>query len=248
MTVTRIQLCGRFAVELEGRRLHDALPGRQGRIVFAYLVLHRDRPVQRAELVDAVWAPKIPHDPTEALAALLSKVRGAVGGDHLVGRGELMLALPPDAAVDVESAFEAVHQAESAVARRDWPRAWSSALQAQLVARRRLLPELELEWVDEWRRSLGDVLVRSLECYATACLEIGGAELPGAERAARRLVDAAPLRETGSGLLMRTLEARGNVAEALLVYEAARERLRDELGTAPADDLQSVHRRLLGAD
>jgi len=46
---------------------------------------------------------------------------------------------------------------------------------------------------------------------------------------------------------MRALEARGNVAEALVVYETARKRLRDELGAAPAARLQSIHRRLLGA-
>jgi hypothetical protein len=35
------------------------------------------------------------------------------------------------------------------------------------------------------------------------------------------------------------------VAEALLVYEGARERLRDELGTSPAEALQVIHRRLV---
>ena len=104
-----------------------------------------------------------------------------------------------------------------------------------------------MAWVDEWRRSLDDVRLRGLECYAEACLGIGGAELPAAERAARELVQAAPLRESGYGLLMRALEARGNAAEALVVYESARERLREELGTSPAEALQSIHRRLLGA-
>jgi DNA-binding SARP family transcriptional activator len=44
---------------------------------------------------------------------------------------------------------------------------------------------------------------------------------------------------------MEALERRGNVAEALLVYESLRQRLRDELGVAPAQPLQDVHRRLL---
>jgi DNA-binding SARP family transcriptional activator len=47
-------------------------------------------------------------------------------------------------------------------------------------------------------------------------------------------------------LLMETLEARGNTAEALLVYEALRRRLRDELGAAPSSSTQAIHRRLLG--
>lgn len=194
-----------------------------------------------------MWSSGLPRDPSEALAALLSKVRAGLGGDYVAGRSELAIALPEDAVVDVERAFKAVHEAESACAREDWPRAWSAALESQLVARRRLLPEFELGWIDEWRHSLDRVRVRGLESYAAACLGIGGAELPSAERAARELVQVAPLRESGYGPLMRALEAAGNVAEALAVYEAARERLRDELGTSPAEALQALHRRLLGS-
>ena len=53
---TRIELCGRLLVEVGGEALHGRLPGRQGRLLFAYLVLHRDRPVRRDELVDALWS------------------------------------------------------------------------------------------------------------------------------------------------------------------------------------------------
>jgi SARP family transcriptional regulator, regulator of embCAB operon len=45
---TRVQLCGSFAVELSGRRIDNMLPGRQGRLLFAYLVLSRLWPVLAA--------------------------------------------------------------------------------------------------------------------------------------------------------------------------------------------------------
>jgi hypothetical protein len=45
---------------------------------------------------------------------------------------------------------------------------------------------------------------------------------------------------------MEALEAQGNTAEALVVYETLRTRLRDELGVPPAEPLQTLHRRLLG--
>ena len=45
---------------------------------------------------------------------------------------------------------------------------------------------------------------------------------------------------------MEVLAARGNPAEALLVYDKLRVRLREELGTTPSDATQAVHRRLLG--
>lgn len=245
MAKTTIQLCGRFVVELEGRRVESALPGRQGRLLFAFLVLNRDRAVSRGELVDAVWSRDPPRDPADALAALLSKVRAALGEGYLQGRSELVLVLPTEAFVDVERALAGLHQAESACALADWPRAWGASLAAQMVAGRELLGDYEAEWIDEWRRTLEDVRSRSLECYARACLAIGGTEVASAERAARRLVRAAPLRESGYGLLMAALEAQGNVAEALLVYETVRLRLREELGAAPGAALQAAHRRLL---
>jgi DNA-binding SARP family transcriptional activator len=60
-------------------------------------------------------------------------------------------------------------------------------------------------------------------------------------------VRSAPLHESGHALLMAALEAQGNAAEALVVYEALRQRLRDELGVSPAEPLQAAYLRLLGA-
>lgn len=244
--VARVQLCGRYAVEFDGERVEGRLPGRQGRLLFAYLVLARDRPVSRPELVEALWPGVLPSEPEDALAALLSKLRALVGGERLQGRAEVQLVLPADTRVDVERAAVAVHEAESACALGDWGRAWGASLAAQLVARRPLLGGLEAPWIDERQRTLEDVLLRSLECYAAACLGLGGTELAGGERAARELVGLAPLRESASALLMEALERRGNAAEALLVYESLRRRLRDELGIAPSAPLQDAHRRLLG--
>ena len=48
---TRIQLCGRLVTELDGRQVGDALPGAKGRLLFAYLVLNRDRRMGRDELL-----------------------------------------------------------------------------------------------------------------------------------------------------------------------------------------------------
>jgi DNA-binding SARP family transcriptional activator len=243
---TYLQLCGHFAVELRGRRIETALPSRQGRTVFAFLALQRPRAVGRDELIDAVWAGAPPRDHATALTVLLSKLRGAVGGDVLVGRGSVRLILPPDARMDVEQAMAAVHRAESAVVQRDWARAWPAALCAQYVAERPLLPgQDDLPWVDGWRRRLDDALERALEAYAAACLGLGGTELAGAERAARRLVEHNPLRETGYGLLMRALAARGHLPEALRVYEQARTCLRDELGIPPGPAIAGLHKRLL---
>jgi DNA-binding SARP family transcriptional activator len=233
-------------VELAGRRVDHAFPGRQGRLLFGYLVLSRLERVSRDALVDALWGDSPPAAAGGALNVVISKVRAAVGPDVLRGRAELSLRLPEPVHVDVEAATAAVHAAESAVALGDWRRAWTLALTARFVGRRRFLPESESAWAESWRRRLAETHARALECYATACLEIGGPELPGAERAARELLELAPLRETGQLLLMRALAARGNVAEALAAYERFRVFLREDLGVDPSRALQDVYADLLG--
>ena len=242
---TRVQLCGTFAVELRGQRVDHRLPGRQVRVLFGYLVLSRLQQVSRETLVDALWGDSPPPAAPAALSVLISKVRAVVGPDVLRGRGALSVVLPEPAHVDVEVAIAALHTAESAIALGDWRRAWSLSLTGQFVARRPFLPEADGPWAESWRRRLADMHVRSLECYATACLEMGGPELPGAERAARELLEVAPFRETGHLLLMRTLAARGNVAEALAAYERLRVLLREELGVDPSRAVQDVYAELL---
>jgi DNA-binding SARP family transcriptional activator len=242
---TRIQLCGQVVVELHGRRVEQRLPSRQGRLLFAYLALHRAGAVRRDELIDALWGETAPANATDALTVLVSKLRAVLGAGAITGRASLRLSLPADAKIDVEEALAAVHGAESAVALRDWSRAWSAALCAQLIAQRPLLPEHDLPWLEEWRRRLDDVLVRALEAYAEACSAIGGCELAGAERTGRRLIALTPLRESGYRLVMQSLARRGNLAEALLVYEQLRAVLREELGIAPGPAIRELHAQLL---
>jgi DNA-binding SARP family transcriptional activator len=237
---TRIQLCGRLVVRIEGRRIDEELPGRQGRLAFAYLAAHRHRPVTRDELIDALWDEPSSSD---RLSPVLSKLRAVV---PIEGRGEVRLGLPDNAWIDLEAASEGLHRAESAAARGDWSGTWGPGRVAQHVASREFLPGESARWIDEQRRRLEEILVRSLELVGRACVAIGGGELDTAERSARRLIAQAPYRESGHRLLMETLATRGNTAEALLVYDALRRRLRDELGAAPSAETQALHRRLLG--
>lgn len=222
------------------------LPGRQGRLLFAYLAAGRSHRSSRAELVGALWPGGAPDAADASLAALLSKLRRALGPEALEGKAELRLALPDEAWIDVEAAGRAVHRAESAVALEHWEQGWAPARTALYVANRGFLPGYEAPWIDERRRWLDDVRLRALESVGTIGLRMGGTELAAAERAGRSLVEAAPFRESGYRLLMEALEARGNVAEGLRVYDALRVLLRDELGVAPGRAAQGLHRRLLG--
>lgn len=246
MQRTRIQLCGRITVELEGQRLEADLPGRQGRLLFVYLVLQRARGVTRDELTEAIWPEAAPARADSNLRVVVSRLRGALGTDALVGRGELRLILPDDAWVDIEVAARKIHEAEAAVHAEDWSRALPAATIVYAISGRGFLSQEEAPWVVEQRRWLEDVHMRALECDATASLGIGGSEVAAADRDARRLIRLAPYRDSGYRLLMQALARRGNSAEALLVYEQLRTVLREELGATPSPATQALHRRLLG--
>jgi SARP family transcriptional regulator, regulator of embCAB operon len=241
----RIQLCGRFAVDVDGARLEGALPGRRGRVLFAYLVLNRGRPVPRDELLVAGWGQDAPTEAGNALSVLLSKLRHGLGADRLHGRTAIELLLPQATFVDAEAALEGAHRAESAIAEGRWAQAWGPAGIAYHVATRPFLTGLDAPWIDQWRRRLEEVRLRGLECFAAAGLGLGGPALAQAEERARTLTELAPYRETGHHILMEALERRGNIAEALRAYERLRVLLREELGVSPSPTVQAVHRRLL---
>jgi DNA-binding SARP family transcriptional activator len=232
---------------MDGERLDGRLPGRQGRLLFAYLVLNRHRLTTRDQLIEALWPRELPAASEAGLNALLSKLRKILGPGALDGRSSVRLQLDQDAKVDVEVAAEAVHRAESQVALGEWKRAWGPSLVALFIAKREFLPGEEAPWIDEQRRQLAEVRTWALEAYGGAAFGTGGTELPAAVRAGRELVRLVPLRESGYLLLMRALACQGNVAEALRVYSNLCRVLRDELGVSPSSPTQTFYDQLLQA-
>jgi DNA-binding SARP family transcriptional activator len=219
--ITRIQLCGQFAIVAGGRRIEGELPGKRGRLLVGYLAAHRQQPISREELLAALWPDKGGDPAAATLTVLLSKIRATLGADAIRGRSSLQLVLPTGALLDTETAAVSLHQAESAIALCQWRRAWATVLGALFTAQRRFLSE--------------------------ACLGIAGTELPAAERAARILVSRWPLYESGHRVLMQALAARGDTSSALRTYELLRVRLADELGVDPDPQLRELHQQLLTA-
>ncbi|WP_423184661.1 AfsR/SARP family transcriptional regulator [Arthrobacter sp. NyZ413] len=240
----RLQICGPLVVEKDGLRLDHLLPGRQGRLLFAYLVVNRHRQVPRDELAEALWRSPEPAATDARLNPLLSKLRHIFGSDAVNGRVTVQLHLP-GAWIDLEAAVEAVHRAESAVAQQDWARAWGPVLLALFVAERGFLPGEDAEWIDQTRNQLREIHLSALESYAAAELGIGGAEVAGAVRAGRRLIALDPLRESGHRYLMQALAAQENVAEALAVYSRLSTLLREQLGVSPSPATRALYQRLL---
>src|SRR6185503_14802242 len=240
-----IRLCGPMGVELGGRSVGSLLPGRQGRLLFAYLILNRDRDCGRPELIDLLWPEQPPAAADTALSALLSKLRKALGEGALAGRSELRFVPGADIEVDLELAARAAARAESAVDAHDWAEAAASARDALGVDLQTFLPDCDGPWLNELRRELENIRLRALEALGEACLRQGGRELGAAEQAARAVIAAAPFRESAHRLLMEVYEAAGNPAEALRAFEELRSLLREELGTTPGPAAMTVFERVL---
>lgn len=241
----RVQLCGHFVVRIDGERVEDRMPGRQGRRLFAFLAARPHRTATRDELIEAMWRDDLPSAPDMALSALMSKLRRLLGPGSLEGRSEIRLDLTRQAFVDLQAARHAVHDAESLTTAGRWWDAYPGAVIAGAIARREFMRGEDAPWISEVRQEMADVCVRAIDCNVRICLAVEGPELPTAARLARELIARAPFRESGYCLLMRALERHGDVAEAIRVYGSLRTRLGEELGAAPSAQARALHERLL---
>jgi YVTN family beta-propeller protein len=249
----KIFLVGRVALEADGLAVLDArLPGRQGRLLFAYLAVQPGRPVPRDELAAALWGEAPPATWDKALTVLVSKLRSVLTDAGLDGAHALTAAfgcyrleLPAGTWIDAVAADDAAGEAERALAAGDPAAAKTAALLAESLTRRAFLPGDNGAWVEDKRRELADARSRAVTALAGACLRTGAAG--EAASWAEQAIGLEPFRETGYRLLMEAHAAGGNRAEALRVYERCRRLLADELGAYPSPETESVYQRLLQA-
>jgi DNA-binding SARP family transcriptional activator/streptogramin lyase len=247
----RVFLAGRVAVEANGHVIDEArFPGRQGRLLFAYLVAERGRAVPRDELAEALWEDAPPATWDKALTVIASKLRslltdsGIDGASALTGAfGCYRLELPEGTWVDVIAAESAAAGAEHALAAGELHEARAAGTLAASLAQQPLLPGDDGVWVEQKRRELTQVRGRGLTVLADVSLRSGDAS--EAVTWAEQLTALEPFREAGYRRLMEAHVAAGNRAEALQVYERCRRLLAEELGTYPSPETESLYRSLL---
>src|SRR5436190_14643683 len=139
----RAHLTERVRIEVGDTVLDEAsLPGQQGRLAFAYLLVEHRRPVPRDELADLLWGGEPPSSWEKGLAVVISKLRTVLGAAGL-GEGVLthsfgcyQLNLPSGVWIDLEEAERAAELAEEALARGDAVAAQTTASVAAAIARR----------------------------------------------------------------------------------------------------------------
>ena len=250
----RIHLTGRVSIQLDGDVAIDErhLRGRQGRLVFAYLVAERSHPVPREELARVVWSDDLAPSWESALSALISRLAGLLSLSELKSRGmslergfgQLHLTLPTDVWVDIEACASSVDRAEAALRNGQTERVSGSATVALNIARRPFLSGVKGEWVESQQRKLERQLIRALDCVSEMWL---ASDDPGlAIETAIEAIQIDAYRERSHQLLMRAYSRSGNRARAVDAYHRLRELLATELGTEPTSETQSLYLELLG--
>lgn len=249
----RVYLTGSVAVEADGAVVvHERqLRGKQGRLVFAFLVCQRTRPVSREELAALLWPGDMPAVWQVGLSALLSRLRGLLATEPLKaqgvslsrGFGQCQLRLPVDTWIDLEACASAVDEAEGSLRAEAPGRVLGPATVVATIAGRPFLPGVEGEWADSQRRRLERQLVRALECLSVMWISNGEPAL--AVETASKAVDLDPFRESSYQLLMRAHAAGGNRPEAIRVYQRLRGLLAAELGTEPSAETEGFYLHLL---
>lgn len=246
----RIYLTGRLAVTGPAGTIDEEdLPGRQARLLLAYLVLHGRHPVPNDAIAEVVWGGRPPDSWTGLLKSLVSRTRTALRSAGLPsealpsGLGTYQLRLPADAWVDVEAGTRAVDRAEARLRQGDLGQAWAEAAVASAITRRPLLPHEDAAWLDDTRERLRSERIRSLDVLIEVWLSRG--DTAQAAALATESVGLGPLRESSWRMLMRAHAAGGNPAEALHSFRQCAAVLRGELGVDPTAATVALREEIL---
>jgi YVTN family beta-propeller protein len=236
---------GPVAARHDGREL--PLGGPKQRALLAMLLLHANEVVSRDRLIDGLWGARAPPTAGHTLDNYVSRLRKALGDARLSRR-------PPGYMLHVEGdeldldCFERLFQeGREALARGDAGEAAATLHSALALWRGTALADLLYEpFAASESERLEERRIMALEDRIAADLALGGSGelVPELES----LVREHPLRERLLGQLMLALYRSGRQAEALAAFQAARQRLAEELGLEPGPQLRELEQRILEHD
>ena len=233
-----------------------ALGGRQQRVVLALLVLDEGRVVSVDRIADALWGDHLPASYLTTIQTYVFRLRGLLEPQRAKGDpahllisapgGGYRLVLPPEA-VDAARFEAGAERGRELLNDGDAAGAAATLSDALALWRGDVLSDLPaLEPIAAAAERLGEVRMAAVEDWATADLALGHHASVVPRLAA--LEAAHPLRERLAALRMVALYRSGRQAEALTVYGEIRQRLDDELGVYPAEELRDLHERILRQD
>lgn len=238
---TRVAVLGPVAITMPDD-LQVNLPGATSRALIAALALAAPAPRSIDALADDLWGDDLPRNPRGSLQTLVSRLRASAGADLIRSEAGGYALSIPTTAIDLTAARTLESDA--------------SAIDAADPARLALLDEALSLWHGEPGADLAQAPVTAslvdaasavrnrLEASrAHALLAVGrtdDAVLALTERSA-----AHPYDEPLHLQLMTALAAADRPQEALAVFAALRERLRDDLGADPGPAASALNTQIL---
>jgi len=239
--LARVYLTGGLRLDGPAGSFDDAdLPGHQGRIAFAALVIER-RPLSHDELADIIWDESPPERWKNVLTPVISKIRSLVTKTGLDGSavltsagGAYELHAPADMWIDAENALRRLDRAEGALRHHQYAEAAPDATIASSILRRPFLTGVDNLWADRIRRRQTDALYRCSITLAAVWNELGDPQL--AATAAETAIQLDPLRETGYRLLIQAEQGRRDRSAALRAFARCEDILAAEFGAQPSPE------------
>ena len=239
------RLLGPLEARLDDQVL--ALGGARQRALVALLLLRANEVVSRDRLIEDLWRDHAPETASNALAALVTRLRRVLPADVLITKpGGYSIEIEPDS-IDVQRFERLVDDGRSALAAGDYTDASDRLRQALLLWRGSPLADFTYEpFAEPAILQLEELRITALESRIDADLALGRqGDLIGELHS---LVAEHPLRERLRGQLMLALYRSGRQAEALETYREARATLLEELGIDPDPALQELERAILRQD
>lgn len=234
----RFQTLGTIDIrEDDGERL-DALLGQPKRLaLLAFLTSHQPRgPVRRQKLVSLLWPESSSTSGRAALSTTLSRLRASLGGEVLRGRGQETILL---SAEHFRSDVAAFHAAFEAGRYREAVELYAGPF---LEGFRPPDARPFEEWVARQRDRCHQQAYRAaMEAAGEARRE---GDLNGAEACLRRAREIDPLREEAVREVIDLRAEHGNTACPVRAYREFRDRLAEEVGLSPSEELRARVRAL----
>lgn len=233
-----IHLLGTLAVSVDGGPTLD-LGSPTTKSLFAYLVLHRDAPVDRRRLSFIFWPRGTEAAARRSLRQYLHRLRRILDpidpqGGMIAAEGNTICFTPPlDWYLDV-NAFEAAVQSNDTLE------------QAVELYRGDLLPEIYEDWIDPQRERLSR-LYRQCLLRLMDRLETEG-QLSLALHYARLYLEQEPLLESAHLRAMRLYYALGDRLKVKAQYEALTALLRQELDAGPLPETTMAYEAMLAGE
>ena len=237
-------LLGPLEVHNAGTKIEIGSP--KHRILLAGLLVHSGRPVPPARLATAIWGEQQPENPRRAVQVCITRLRTLLqcGPVIVTNTDGYMLDIAPDQ-TDLGRFRSLLREAEEAAVRSDPDRESVVLRKALTLWRGEPLMNVPSDMLrDEVVPHLEEERLCALERRFDLDLRLGRhVEIVG------ELMDLTAtfaLRERFWAQLMTALHRSGRRADALQTYHSARRHLAEELGIEPDDELQHLHRTVLG--